>query len=79
MSYGGRFQLIGPDDNVLFEVASHQVLVTALAFFPQLASLVVGYNFGAFQIINLSTLTIRYVVGVWTSFVSAIYRFFPAL
>ncbi|XP_050715926.1 protein ELYS-like isoform X50 [Eriocheir sinensis] len=58
MSYGGRFQLIGPDDNVLFEVASHQVLVTALAFFPQLASLVVGYNFGAFQIINLSTLTI---------------------
>ncbi|MPC16871.1 Protein ELYS [Portunus trituberculatus] len=46
------------DDNVLFEVASQQVFVAALAFFPQLASLVVGYNFGAFQIINLSTLTI---------------------
>ncbi|XP_045138597.1 protein ELYS-like isoform X4 [Portunus trituberculatus] len=58
MSYGGHFQLIGPDDNVLFEVASQQVFVAALAFFPQLASLVVGYNFGAFQIINLSTLTI---------------------
>ncbi|KAK8405675.1 hypothetical protein O3P69_001874 [Scylla paramamosain] len=59
MSYGGHFQLIGPDDNVLFEVASQQVFVAALAFFPQLASLVVGYNFGAFQIINLSTLTIE--------------------
>ena len=59
MSYGGHFQLIGPDDNVLFEVSSQQVFVAALAFFPQLASLVVGYNFGAFQIINLSTLTIE--------------------
>ncbi|KAG0728092.1 Protein ELYS [Chionoecetes opilio] len=58
MSSGGRFQLLGPDDNVLFEVASQRVAVTALAFFPQLAALVVGYNFGAFQIINLSTITI---------------------
>ncbi|XP_069945568.1 protein ELYS isoform X3 [Cherax quadricarinatus] len=58
MSYGGRFQLIGPDDNVLFETSGHLVSVTALSFIPQLASLVVGYNFGAFQIINLSTLTI---------------------
>lgn len=59
MSHNGRFQLIGPDDNVLFETASHCVVVTAMSFIPQLASLVIGYNFGAFQIINLSTLTIE--------------------
>ncbi|KAK3879519.1 hypothetical protein Pcinc_015928 [Petrolisthes cinctipes] len=58
MMCGGQFQLIDPDDNVLFEVSSRLVTVTALAFLPQLASLVVGYSFGAFQIINLSTLTI---------------------
>ncbi|XP_064087385.1 protein ELYS-like isoform X3 [Macrobrachium nipponense] len=58
MSHGGRFQLIGPDDSILFETSSHLVTITAVKFIPQLASLVVGYNFGAFQIINLSTLTI---------------------
>ncbi|XP_071534189.1 uncharacterized protein Elys isoform X2 [Panulirus ornatus] len=58
MSYGGRFHLIGPDDNILFETSSHLVTITALTFIPQLASLIVGYNFGAFQIINLSSLTI---------------------
>ncbi|XP_068200188.1 protein ELYS-like isoform X2 [Palaemon carinicauda] len=58
MSHGGRFQLIGPDDSILFETSSHLVTITAIKFIPQLASLVVGYNFGAFQIINLSTLTI---------------------
>nr|XP_045604615.1 protein ELYS-like isoform X1 [Procambarus clarkii] len=58
MTYGGQFQLIGPDDSVLFETSGHLVSITALTFIPQLASLVVGYNFGAFQIINLSTLTI---------------------
>ncbi|XP_066981353.1 protein ELYS-like isoform X2 [Macrobrachium rosenbergii] len=58
MSNGGRFQLIGPDDSILFETSSHLVTITAVKFIPQLASLVVGYNFGAFQIINLSTLTI---------------------
>ncbi|XP_042882827.1 uncharacterized protein LOC122259904 isoform X1 [Penaeus japonicus] len=58
ISQNGRFQLIGPDDNVLFETASQCVVITAMSFIPQLASLVIGYSFGAFQIINLSTLTI---------------------
>ncbi|XP_076032240.1 uncharacterized protein LOC143020018 isoform X2 [Oratosquilla oratoria] len=59
MSSNGNFSLVGPDEHILFETAAHKVTVTALLYVPQIASLVVGYNFGAFQVYNLSKLAIE--------------------
>ncbi|CAL4067987.1 unnamed protein product, partial [Meganyctiphanes norvegica] len=55
---GNQFRLIGPDENILYKTPSHLVTVTTVTFLPQLASLVVGYNFGSFQIINLSSIAV---------------------
>ena len=58
-SSGGDFKLLSPDDNVLYEAPSHSVNISALLYIPQLTSLIVGYSFGSFQIINLSIINIE--------------------
>ena len=59
MSTNGKFRLLGPDDTMLFETLSQHVFISSMLYVPQLAALIIGYNFGAFQVINLSTLTIE--------------------
>ena len=56
---GPRFLLLGPGDTALCQLPASAVRVTAMLYVPQLASLAIGYNFGAFQLYNLNTLAIE--------------------
>ncbi|KAL7647755.1 UNVERIFIED_CONTAM: hypothetical protein RMT77_001364 [Armadillidium vulgare] len=58
MHLGKTFRLLGPDDHILYEASSQSVNITSLMYIPQVASLVVGYSFGSFQLINLNLITI---------------------
>ncbi|KAF2361736.1 ELYS beta-propeller domain [Trinorchestia longiramus] len=55
---GNKFSLLGPNDAVLCQLPAESVAVTALLYIPQIASLAIGYNFGAFQLYNLCGLAI---------------------
>ncbi|XP_018025653.1 protein ELYS [Hyalella azteca] len=53
-----RFSLLGPNDAVLCQLPVEAVAVTSLLYIPQIASLAVGYNFGAFQLYNIRSMAI---------------------
>ena len=56
---GPKFRLLGPSDSVLCQLPAATVNLTALLYVPQLASLAIGYSFGAFQLYNLHTMSIE--------------------
>lgn len=53
-----------PDGSVRMKAKREHVRVTVIQYIPQLGSLAVGYNFGAFQLWNLSTLELEYTSQV---------------
>lgn len=55
-----HFSLKGPNDDDRIYVNKAEVTVSALYYCPQLGSLLVGYNFGAFQLYNLTNLKLVY-------------------
>lgn len=55
---GTKFQLLGPNDAVLCQLPAASVAITSLLYVPQIASLAVGYNFGAFQLYSIRSLAI---------------------
>lgn len=60
-----HFVLKGPKgDNRVF-VNKEEVVVSALYYCPQLGSLLVGYNFGAWQLWNLISLQLMYTSPVY--------------
>ncbi|PSN36895.1 hypothetical protein C0J52_11428 [Blattella germanica] len=54
------FALTLPDGKT-FNFPKHRVDVTALMYIPRIASVVVGFSFGSFQIWNLMNLTLEYI------------------
>lgn len=53
-----------PDGTVQMKAKKDHIRVTVLQYLPQLASLAVGYNFGAFQIWNMMTLDLEFTSQV---------------
>lgn len=56
---GKKFQFCSDKGKNSKTLDSVDVAVSAMLYVPQLASLVVGYNFGGFQIWNLMTLEVE--------------------
>jgi hypothetical protein len=48
-----------PNDQLVSKIPLEQVKVTAIAYERQINSLLVGFNFGCFQIWNMKTFTIE--------------------
>lgn len=59
-----HFVLKNPKGDDLLHVNKSEVIVSALQYSPQLQSLFVGYNFGAFQIWNMHNLKLSYTSSV---------------
>nr|XP_015835953.1 PREDICTED: protein ELYS isoform X3 [Tribolium castaneum] len=59
-----HFTLKGPKGDDRIHVSKDEVAVSALYYCPQLGSLLVGYNFGAFQLYNLMNLELIYTSPV---------------
>ncbi|XP_069359151.1 uro-adherence factor A-like isoform X3 [Maniola hyperantus] len=60
-SYTERdYILRDPDGTVQMQALQHEVNVTVLQYIPQLGSLAVGFNFGAFQIWNMLNLELEF-------------------
>lgn len=59
-----HFTLKGQRGDDKLYVNKEEVLTSSLFYCPQLTSLLVGYNFGAFQLWNLSELTLVYTSPV---------------
>ncbi|CAG9823287.1 unnamed protein product [Phaedon cochleariae] len=59
-----HFTLKGPEGDDRIHVNREEVLTSGLYYCPQLTSLLVGYNFGAFQLWNLTTLQLAYTSPV---------------
>ncbi|XP_004932919.1 protein ELYS isoform X1 [Bombyx mori] len=60
----GQFMFRNPDGTVQMKAKKDHIRVTVLQYLPQLASLAVGYNFGAFQIWNMMTLDLEFTSQV---------------
>jgi hypothetical protein len=60
----GQYIFRNPDGSIRIKAKQDQVRVTVLQYIPLLGSLVVGFNFGAFQIWNLMTLELEYTSQV---------------
>ncbi|RVE50619.1 hypothetical protein evm_004743 [Chilo suppressalis] len=61
---GGEYIFCNPDGTVRMKAKIDQVRVTVVQYIPQLGSLAVGYNFGAFQIWNLLRMELEYTSQV---------------
>ncbi|KAJ0178460.1 hypothetical protein K1T71_006283 [Dendrolimus kikuchii] len=60
----GQYIFRNPDGSVRMKAKTDHIRVTVLQYIPQLGSLAVGYNFGAFQIWNLMTLILEFTSQV---------------
>lgn len=60
----GQYIFRNPDGSVRMKAKRDHIRVTVLQYIPQLGSLAVGYNFGAFQIWNLLTLELEFTSQV---------------
>ncbi|XP_063827886.1 serine/arginine repetitive matrix protein 2 [Ostrinia nubilalis] len=60
----GQYIFHNPDGTVRMKAKRDHIRVTVLQYIPQLGSLAVGYNFGAFQIWNLLTLDLEFTSQV---------------
>ncbi|CAH0761016.1 unnamed protein product [Diatraea saccharalis] len=59
-----EYLFCNPDGTVHMKAKRDQVRVTVLQYIPQLGSLAVGYNFGAFQIWNILSLELEFTSQV---------------
>ncbi|PZC82345.1 hypothetical protein B5X24_HaOG210648 [Helicoverpa armigera] len=60
----GQYIFLNPDGTVRMKAKRDHIRVTVLQYIPQLGSLAVGYNFGAFQIWNMMTLDLEFTSQV---------------
>ncbi|KAH9638991.1 hypothetical protein HF086_000917, partial [Spodoptera exigua] len=60
----GQYIFRNPDGTVRMKAKRDHIRVTVLQYIPQLGSLAVGYNFGAFQIWNIMTLDLEFTSQV---------------
>ncbi|XP_053606157.1 protein ELYS-like [Plodia interpunctella] len=60
----GQYLFRNPDGSVCMKAKRDQIRVTALQYIPQIGSLAVGFNFGAFQIWNLIIMELEYTSQV---------------
>ncbi|KAM3960759.1 LOW QUALITY PROTEIN: AT hook containing transcription factor 1 homolog [Aphomia sociella] len=60
----GQYLFRNPDGTVRMKAKRDHVRVTVLEYIPQLASLAVGYNFGAFQLWNMINLDLEFTSQV---------------
>lgn len=59
-----QYIFLNPDGSVRMKAKRNHIRVTVLQYIPQLASVVVGYNFGAFQIWNILTADLEFTSQV---------------
>ncbi|KAJ8716282.1 hypothetical protein PYW08_013567 [Mythimna loreyi] len=60
----GQYIFRNPDGSVRMKAKRDHIQVTVLQYIPQLGSLAVGYNFGAFQLWNIMTLELEFTSQV---------------
>ncbi|CAB3259639.1 unnamed protein product [Arctia plantaginis] len=60
----GQYIFRNPDGTVRMKAKRDHIRVTVLQYIPQLGSLAVGYNFGAFQIWNIMTMELEFTSQV---------------
>ncbi|XP_026732678.1 protein ELYS isoform X2 [Trichoplusia ni] len=60
----GQYIFRNPDGTVRMKAKRDHIRVTVLQYIPQLGSLAVGFNFGAFQIWNIMTLDLEFTSQV---------------
>ncbi|XP_073947364.1 AT hook containing transcription factor 1 homolog isoform X2 [Choristoneura fumiferana] len=60
----GQYLFRNPDGSIRMKAKSDHIRVSSLQYIPQLASLAVGYNFGAFQIWNMMNLELEFASQV---------------
>ncbi|CAH0584101.1 unnamed protein product [Chrysodeixis includens] len=60
----GQYIFRNPDGTVRMKAKRDHIRVTVLQYIPQLGSLAVGFNFGAFQIWNIMTLELEFTSQV---------------
>lgn len=56
----GQYLFRNPDGSIRMKAKSDHIRVSSLQYIPQLGSLAVGYNFGAFQIWNMMNLELEF-------------------
>ncbi|CAG4939096.1 unnamed protein product [Parnassius apollo] len=62
--FDGQYIFRNPDGTVRMKAKRDHIRVTSVEYIPQLGSLAVGYNFGAFQLWNLLTLDLEFTSQV---------------
>lgn len=62
--FEGQYIFRNPEGTVRMKAKRDHIRVTSLQYIPQLGSLAVGYNFGAFQIWNLLNLDLEFTSQV---------------
>ncbi|XP_075978730.1 AT hook containing transcription factor 1 homolog isoform X2 [Anticarsia gemmatalis] len=60
----GQYIFRNPDGSVRMKAKRDHIRVTVLQYIPQLGSLAVGYNFGAFQLWNIMSLELEFTSQV---------------
>lgn len=60
----GQYIFRNPDGTVRMKAKRDHIKVTVLQYIPQLGSMAVGFNFGAFQLWNLMTLDLEFTSQV---------------
>lgn len=60
----GEYIFRNPDGTARMKAKRDHIHVTVLQYIPQLGSLAVGYNFGAFQIWNIMTIELEFTSRV---------------
>lgn len=60
----GQYIFRNPDGTVRMKAKRDHIRVTVLQYIPQLGSLAIGYNFGAFQLWNIMTLELEFTSQV---------------
>lgn len=60
----GQYIFCNPDGTVRMKAKQSHIRVTVLQYIPQLGSLAVGFNFGAFQIWNILNLELEFTSQV---------------
>ncbi|KPJ12344.1 Protein ELYS [Papilio machaon] len=63
-SFDGQYIFRNPDGTVRMKAKRDHIRVTSLQYIPEIGSLAVGFNFGAFQIWNLLTLDLEFTSQV---------------
>ncbi|XP_013140150.1 PREDICTED: protein ELYS-like isoform X2 [Papilio polytes] len=63
-TFDGQYIFHNPDGSVRMKAKRDHIRVTSLQYIPEIASLAVGFNFGAFQLWNLLTLDLEFTSQV---------------